>query len=241
MKWPELQQSSVADRTNFAVQLGDKMGIPALLDVEDVMVPRPDERLILTYVSYFYNAFLHAPEPPPPPSPVDNTELLALRGEVERLRNELAIRTEELRAEKEAHSSLQEATEIELRELSIAYDMLSRKLLDEQNKLTDMTKKLNELTRKFALSKDSAVPTVAPPTDDVTFVVISIQGRNKLWAENIDVMYEAVDLFNRKVRARIIALDGYEVKNEAEIFTVAFSNGLQALQLALARMSININ
>ena len=45
---------------NLAFSVAESLGIPRLLDVEDVNVDKPDERSIMTYVSEFFHAFASA-------------------------------------------------------------------------------------------------------------------------------------------------------------------------------------
>ncbi|KAK9471047.1 calponin homology domain-containing protein [Dipodascopsis tothii] len=61
---PDLIDYDTLDKTdhkgNVALALkiaSEHVGIPQLLDVEDVCVPKPDERSIMTYVAYWFHAF----------------------------------------------------------------------------------------------------------------------------------------------------------------------------------------
>jgi len=61
----ELDYDSLDHKDNvgnltLAFDVAERLGIPRLLDVEDVNVDKPDERSIMTYVSEFFHAFASA-------------------------------------------------------------------------------------------------------------------------------------------------------------------------------------
>ncbi|XP_076681486.1 spectrin beta chain, non-erythrocytic 5 kst isoform X2 [Andrena cerasifolii] len=56
--WPELQQNKNIDNLNYAFDVANsELGIPRLLDAEDVDTARPDEKSIITYVASYYHTF----------------------------------------------------------------------------------------------------------------------------------------------------------------------------------------
>ncbi|KAK9469706.1 calponin homology domain-containing protein [Lipomyces arxii] len=53
-----LDKSKVRENIEMALRLAsEEVGIPQLVDVEDVMVSKPDERSIMTYVAHWFHAF----------------------------------------------------------------------------------------------------------------------------------------------------------------------------------------
>ncbi|XP_063994705.1 spectrin beta chain, non-erythrocytic 5 isoform X3 [Diachasmimorpha longicaudata] len=56
--WSELQQGKHIDNLNYAFDVANsELGIPRLLDAEDVDTARPDEKSIITYVASYYHTF----------------------------------------------------------------------------------------------------------------------------------------------------------------------------------------
>lgn len=55
--YEELIPSEHIQNLNNAFNAAEKMGIPKMLDAEDVDVPKPDEKVIMTYVSAYYHYF----------------------------------------------------------------------------------------------------------------------------------------------------------------------------------------
>ncbi|XP_076180788.1 spectrin beta chain, non-erythrocytic 5 kst isoform X2 [Ptiloglossa arizonensis] len=56
--WSELQQNKHIDNLNYAFDVANsELGIPRLLDAEDVDTARPDEKSIITYVASYYHTF----------------------------------------------------------------------------------------------------------------------------------------------------------------------------------------
>ncbi|XP_026666604.1 spectrin beta chain, non-erythrocytic 5 isoform X2 [Ceratina calcarata] len=56
--WSELQQNKNIDNLNYAFDVANsELGIPRLLDAEDVDTARPDEKSIITYVASYYHTF----------------------------------------------------------------------------------------------------------------------------------------------------------------------------------------
>ncbi|XP_046434088.1 spectrin beta chain, non-erythrocytic 1 isoform X2 [Neodiprion fabricii] len=56
--WSELQQNKHIDNLNSAFDVANaELGIPRLLDAEDVDTARPDEKSIITYVASYYHTF----------------------------------------------------------------------------------------------------------------------------------------------------------------------------------------
>ncbi|XP_015599750.1 spectrin beta chain, non-erythrocytic 1 isoform X3 [Cephus cinctus] len=58
VNWAELQQNKHIDNLNYAFDVANaELGIPRLLDAEDVDTARPDEKSIITYVASYYHTF----------------------------------------------------------------------------------------------------------------------------------------------------------------------------------------
>ncbi|XP_011150755.1 spectrin alpha chain isoform X3 [Harpegnathos saltator] len=58
VNWSELQQNRNIDNLNYAFDVANsELGIPRLLDAEDVDTARPDEKSIITYVASYYHTF----------------------------------------------------------------------------------------------------------------------------------------------------------------------------------------
>lgn len=58
VNWSELQQNKNIDNLNYAFDVANsELGIPRLLDAEDVDTARPDEKSIITYVASYYHTF----------------------------------------------------------------------------------------------------------------------------------------------------------------------------------------
>ena len=57
----QLDKNDHKGNTALAFKLAsEEIGIPSLLDVEDVCdVPKPDERSLMTYIAYWFHAFSH--------------------------------------------------------------------------------------------------------------------------------------------------------------------------------------
>ncbi|XP_043282558.1 spectrin beta chain, non-erythrocytic 5 isoform X2 [Venturia canescens] len=58
VNWSELGQGKHIDNLNYAFDVANsELGIPRLLDAEDVDTQRPDEKSIITYVASYYHTF----------------------------------------------------------------------------------------------------------------------------------------------------------------------------------------
>lgn len=237
MAWgPALLAMSNTDRIFKALELSTQLGIPPLLEVSDVDCPRPDERIILTFVSYFYNSFIHGitlkpaklPEPEPVPIIVDDSELIALRAQVKKLKAKLS-------SQKKEHKILIQRVEDDLGDLKLCYDSLERKFQSTLAQLKDSELKLGELNKKFALSKNAGGGREGPPPmENVTLVRCGVAGNTRIWKASPDAMFAAASVFNSAVRGRLSALNGYEIKYEAENFTIAFEDAATAVRFGLA-------
>ncbi|XP_033210984.1 spectrin beta chain, non-erythrocytic 1 isoform X3 [Belonocnema kinseyi] len=58
INWTELQQTKHIDNLNHAFDVANsELGIPRLLDAEDIDTARPDEKSVITYVASYYHTF----------------------------------------------------------------------------------------------------------------------------------------------------------------------------------------
>jgi Ca2+-binding EF-hand superfamily protein len=60
LDYHSLDQKDAAGNLKLAFDVAESLGIPRLLEVEDVNQDKPDERSIMTYVSEFFHAFANA-------------------------------------------------------------------------------------------------------------------------------------------------------------------------------------
>src|SRR3989338_4738757 len=99
----------VVDRIQKSFEVSPDLGIPSLLDLDDLDDGKPDERIILTYVSYFYNAAQKPVEVKPTIIYIDHTEELeALRAKNSELQIIVTEETHELEELRKLNSALQE-------------------------------------------------------------------------------------------------------------------------------------
>jgi len=210
------------------------LGIPQLLETSD-LTGRPDERIVLTYISYFYQAAKHGvkkkpKEPSPPPPPPDNSE------EVARLKAQVKKLKAQLREEKEKFKKLMIKSSTELQYLIKSQKDMAERLRLTNAKHKSVEKKLTELKLKMELEASSkGFSNVPPPaTDNVTLLILSIAGAAKLWESSPDIMHQAVHMYNQTVRKLCIDMKGYEVKYQGEVFTLAFEDPLMACRFSIA-------
>lgn len=60
LDYASLDHNDNAGNLELAFDTAERLGIPRLLDVEDMTVDRPDERSVMTYVSEYFHAFASA-------------------------------------------------------------------------------------------------------------------------------------------------------------------------------------
>ena len=150
VNYDEMLKLSPKERLTIAFEAGTKVGIPKLLEVEDMVNPdlnlRPDERCIMTYVSEFPIAFLeHQVVVEEEKKPTENFEELLQLQQLELKRQqeehekekeaEIKQRNQQLLEEQERlKKEMEQKESADKEQVSKAFDD-NKKLLDELEKL----------------------------------------------------------------------------------------------------------
>eukprot|EP01099_Mayorella_cantabrigiensis_P002220 TRINITY_DN1981_c0_g1_i1.p1 TRINITY_DN1981_c0_g1~~TRINITY_DN1981_c0_g1_i1.p1 ORF type:complete len:738 (+),score=237.46 TRINITY_DN1981_c0_g1_i1:201-2414(+) len=153
------------------------LGIPRILDPEDLTSGKPDERIILTYVSLFKgkvdlyeeklaSGVVEPPPPPPPPEPeIQPEEILQLKKKVMELEEKLeqkeeevkiqVVEVEKIKIEKEEQSHLLEQLQKEIEKsaaLKLETQEISAVLTQKDEEVAKLKKKLEKVeTEKVTL------------------------------------------------------------------------------------------
>jgi hypothetical protein len=148
LNYEQMLKATPKERFEKAFEAGAKVGIPQLLDVQDLCNPdvsmRPDEKCIMTYVSEFPIAFLeHSRIPQTKKQEIDVEELLKKHKE-ETERRERELREEHLRIQGQQELLHKQTQEKEAQRMSAQEMEEKKKLLAELERLKSENKKLQD-------------------------------------------------------------------------------------------------
>tara|TARA_R110002050_G_scaffold113881_3_gene229062 strand:- start:307 stop:936 length:630 start_codon:yes stop_codon:yes gene_type:complete len=196
------------ENLELGLSKAEGLGIARLLEPEDLLQGKVNERIIILYISYFYNAASGMEDPAPEPA-VDHRdeEIAYLKKEVERL-------VGQLQALKSKYESLRLRSKEETEYLIEQQKGLMKQLEKMKKSRTKLEKKMNTLQSKMKFMEDEKQQATGtpPPEGPVTLVCTAVQGSGKLWDTFPEEMANAISLHNVLIRGLSRELEGYEVR-----------------------------
>mmetsp|Transcript_31614 Transcript_31614/g.88629 ORF Transcript_31614/g.88629 Transcript_31614/m.88629 type:complete len:755 (+) Transcript_31614:136-2400(+) len=225
----KLKKSNAEKNLNKAFEAAEEMGLTRVLEPEDLLDGKPNERVIILYLSYFYNIGKDGVKAPEEPV-VDqrDEEIEYLRKEVERL-------VMELRDVKKKYESLRLRTKEETEYLIHQQKAMAKQMEKIKSSKAKMDNKVKMLQNKLKLMETEKLEARGnpPPEDIITIVCSGVYGSAKLWDACPDEMGQAIPLYNTIIRSLAREHKGYEVKCEGGAFTHAFGSPSKALRFTM--------
>mmetsp|Transcript_40621 Transcript_40621/g.102247 ORF Transcript_40621/g.102247 Transcript_40621/m.102247 type:complete len:941 (-) Transcript_40621:10-2832(-) len=225
-----IKQGKPATNLQTAFDAGEKLGIPAMIEVDYLLDHVPDERLVVTYLSYFYR--LATSPPPPKPEPVPVAIECNHQAEIDQLREQMEMLTKRLRDKTKKYNSLVKKTNSEMRFLVEGHKTLMDRMKEVKAKNAKMEKKLKEIALKLPLAAEGAQNVVPAPEGEIAILETYIAGSAVLWDLYPEEMGKAMQIHNRVVRCALKAKRGYEAKYEGGSFQIVFQKSLDAIAFA---------
>jgi len=138
----DLDPANAEANLNHAFEIAEtRLGIPKLLDTEDLLSGNPDERSVILYTSLFFHAF------------VADEERRKQAGKERVIVDKMSELQTTLEQSKEENTQLQEKN----RELAEAQNALSARLGEKEKDITNLEGKIQQLTDEISYLRERAI------------------------------------------------------------------------------------
>lgn len=104
---------------------------------------------------------------------------------------------------------------------------------DLESRLSAATIRLQFFNDDLASALSSPAATVAPPTKDVTFVLVAVEGGNILWESDPQAASTSLMMMNNAIRAKMAQYGAYECFSDGTTMMLAFHDPIAACRFAL--------